>query len=1123
MANRSHLKYGHSHLELQEYDCKALNGIEDLLKILSSSSVLNNWEGSVEALDEEKVLTWFPCDDRVAFYVPNENHNDVMAVTYRQLQENIRRCPKFQERTVAIILPNDAMASMATALLCVMNQSTAVPLDCRMAPSRLMEALEQLEATSIVTTPEIWESIQGQRPDRIINEVRYIRQTPAGDITWTFIKGIPPKSAAPSGQRPMIMLRTSGTTAQPKIVPLTGKNLLYNALCISSSLELTRDDIDLNAMPLYHIGGISCALLSVLVSGSSVFWHGSFDPARFLDELSMYDPVVPTWYYGVPTMHKALMWTMKTGKVKNNLRFIRSGAAHISHETAMQMSRQFDAAVLPTYSMSESMPVCSCQTAIVHNQQDYAAVDTVGVPIGRSAKIVDTSGRTLRLGGGFGEVAIRGPGVMSAYQGISPEATHTPDGWLLTGDIGYLDGEGNLFLKGRTKEVIKRGGEQVWPIQIDDIVQQIKGVREAVAFGVPNELWGEEVAVAVVLDEGVERDTIQGHIIEVCSKKLDPYAVPVQVIVVQTTDELPKGRTGKYLRNDMAKHLGIHAVDLAAQGALQRTESLSKTSETLPPSEALNGIRFIVACFVVQIHVGLYPNLGWIKAQSYSLNMIAFFVLGAFQLTCNVGGNVLDQWARFVGTKIGAMHALFVIVQFLALPSFLLFQCGAGGYKETFEDGCDGNFWASNMAKFFFATATGIIVENPVNPVTWFQSAFYTFLLLFPLLDKWFRHISSCGQAVWLAVLGALSSVIAAVVFFTAPQNEPLNILVNFTVVGWLPTLLSAMILGYMFTRSTERIAKGWAVATDILSIVLLLLLITAIRQPDCLTIRKETFADMRQGEEIPPDNSDYVYTCDITYDEFVEFIHPDPEDPNTGRFVTPFSGLFGFLRVGTPLMFLWIFGLSFGRGITAWMLEARVLSSLSHLAYSVYLLHVPIARYYWMATRGREAEFWWPMAASYPFPLEWYELLVIIGICVALGALIDKFLTPRLMPHSVKLGVAVLNCLSRCMCCCCSRRGVAASAGDEATPPSTYNEIQQFVKGLTSLDVSRDTNLRDLGLDSLGATALLGTIRASVDKASDLRMRDLVQCETVGELADILDDHGTSSAGEEDFESSPV
>ena len=1017
---------------------------------------------------------------------------------------------------------------------------------------------------------------------------------------------------------PMLLLRTSGTTSVPKLVPLTPSSLLYNAICIATSLQLHEGDIGCNVMPLYHIGGISCGLLSVLVSGTScIMVPGPFDSNRFVDILlndnkestdnkntgdsksNLITTPNPTWYYGVPSMHKAIVLTAKAAKSKwerlqnNKLRFIRSGAAHLSHATAVDLASVFPGTeIYPTYSMTECMPVASCHRYPVRVQYQTGKEldridmndegnrgsgiptmneDTVGEAIGCSLAIIGDDGNILPHGE-TGQVCLRGPGVINGYVGIArseshivtiDEGTRTAMSWFQTGDMGQLDPMGRLTLVGRSKEMIKRGGDQVWPNEVDDLIERtfVDEIQVAVTFGVPNELWGEEVQVAVVLREGyqdTDLSALVGRIVSVCRDALGDAAAPTQALFVKSTGNLLRGSTGKYLRNKMAEHLGAKPLDTTALNALQNMAKASKVKDVpdswTKPSDALNGVRFLTACFVAHIHIGLMPNLTWIKIQSFSFNMTIFFLLGALQLTTSVKSEVQSNAVKFIGTKIGSMHALFLVSQVISLFSYLLFQCGDNGYTQVFEDRTCVSALEEWLPAYVINTFTGMLGGfDPTNGPAWFQSAFYTFLIVFPSLDAHLRSKRGTRYYIWVFVVNLILASIGLLILSAIGLE-----FFNFRFVTWMPALVSAMIAGYWFaeyasidggeTAEYEMSNRKktclqrpvvWGLIADTISLIFLLLEIAVARSPNCAAINVDFLEDISLGEntlvrndtfEIA--NSTYTVVCGITYDEFVEFVHNDEDSVNYGRMGSDFGGILGSGRLGTPLVLLWLFALAYGRGLTAKLLGSQVMQYLAPYAYPLYLFHLPISRIYWVATRGRHAEFWWPNAAGFPVvsewqsfvlvkfefgganmryfvkPVAWYELLFIIVICVVLAMVLDQLIIQWLSMYTIKAGIWIIRLFARCCCCCCCREALKTSAVDnDPAEHSTLQRVQTLIKDLTGGKqfVDGSTNLRDIGLDSLGASALLGTLRASLPSARGLTLGQLATCETVDDLVAIL------------------
>jgi acyl-CoA synthetase (AMP-forming)/AMP-acid ligase II/peptidoglycan/LPS O-acetylase OafA/YrhL len=1001
-------RFGKPHPTLQEFECLTKDFDSLMISLPDDENPFLNWQTKEElsiSIKSSDFTSWFADDDHCVFH-PLQNDEESSSerpssLTYGDLHKCISSCPAYHSGTivVAVLLPSCMMAEMAVVLVSLWAQSNVciAPLDYNLPQTKLHQALKQLKCHGIVTTKEQLDKINFKSPQEYkFYDVRVVSATgdKVGAVKWTVIyqEPIPNndfQEVQLTDERPSMLLRTSGTTSTPKVVPLTASSLLYNATCIATSLRLQRDDVGCNSMPLHHIGGVSCPFLAVLLSGSSIVMMGQFDPDAFLDCLSTTTmDSTPTWYYGVPSMHKALVLTAKTRLdryqdhyIPNKLRFIRSGAANLPHESAVELAKVFRTKVIPTYSMSEAMPICSSHfTPVISDSNDENLRSIVGQPIGCSLRIIDEHGNTLPYGS-TGEVALMGAGVINNYSAIKKSETHTPDGWLLTGDVAKMNLDGNVTLKGRQKEMIKRGGEQVWPNEVDNVVENVKGVVTAVSFGVPNELWGEEVAVTVVLDsDGTSVDDIamKSRIMDACQEELESFAIPRQIIILPSANELIKGPTGKFLRSKLASHLGVSPVDTGALHAF-KARAQGDVHKALTPSSALNGVRFIAACFVVQTHIGFYPNSAWLKIQSFTLDMQIFFILGGFQLACSIKDSVCPNWAHWVGTKIGSMHALFVVTQSIALPSYLLFQCGENGFLEKFEDSTCKEHLKGFLPIFLIQTATGMVpTEDAVNAPAWFQSAFYMYLMLFPPLDG---HLRKFGfrSLLWRLIL----NLVIATCFFVFMELYVHFYILEYLVIGWLPTLVSAMILGYYFTRysvdgnsmeeTTSWFLRSWVqgVITDLLSITFLMFEVITALSPGCLYLDTKVYEEMRPGKGLPDNkvvfgDTEYVYACNLTYDEFVEYIHDDPNGLYNGRWPTTFGSIMGWAKAATPLVLLWIYGMAHGQGLTVRIMNLKLLQWLVPLAYPLYLLHLPIARYYWIATRGYDARFWWPWVSFY-------------------------------------------------------------------------------------------------------------------------------------------------------------
>jgi acyl-CoA synthetase (AMP-forming)/AMP-acid ligase II len=345
-----------------------------------------------------------------------------------------------------------------------------------------------------------------------------------------------------------LVLHTSGTTARPKIVPLRQRNLLVSAGNIRESLALTPADRCLNVMPLFHIHGLMAALLASLSAGASVVTSPGFDAFRFFGWL---EETQPTWYTAVPTMHQLVLSRAARQKEtveRTKLRFIRSSSASLPPTVMADLEKTFGCPVIEAYGMTEA----SHQMATNQLPPGARKPGAVGLGAGVEVAIMDDAGRLLERGA-TGEVVIRGGNVTLGYEN-NPDANASSfsDGWFRTGDQGYQDTDGYLFLTGRIKEIINRGGEKVSPREVDEVLLQHPAVAQAVAFAVPHERLGEEVAAAVVLAEGASAD--ERELREHASKQLADFKTPKRIIIL---DDIPKGATGKVQRIGLAEKLGL--------------------------------------------------------------------------------------------------------------------------------------------------------------------------------------------------------------------------------------------------------------------------------------------------------------------------------------------------------------------------------------------------------------------------------------------------------------------------------------------------------------------------------------------------------------------------------------
>src|SRR2546427_6075014 len=305
----------------------------------------------------------------------------------------------------------------------------------------------------------------------------------------------PARSVCASEDDIALVLSTSGTTARPKIVPLTHANVCLSAHNVARALALSPDDRCLNVMPLFHIPGLIGAVLSSLATGGSVICGPGFHAPRILGWLDEYRP---TWYTAVPTIHQTVLERAAANREvlsRCRLRLVRSCSAPLPARIMAELEDAFQAPVIEAYGMTEAAHQITSNLLPPRRRKP----GSVGVPLGVQLAVVNQVGESLPPGE-MGEVVIRGPSVTAGYEDDA-EANHNAHvaGWLRTGDQGYLDRDGYLFLTSRLKEMINRAGAKIAPAEVDDVLLDHPAVAGAVTFAIPHPSLGEEVAAAVVL------------------------------------------------------------------------------------------------------------------------------------------------------------------------------------------------------------------------------------------------------------------------------------------------------------------------------------------------------------------------------------------------------------------------------------------------------------------------------------------------------------------------------------------------------------------------------------------------------------------------------------------------
>jgi long-chain acyl-CoA synthetase len=338
-----------------------------------------------------------------------------------------------------------------------------------------------------------------------------------------------------------VILYTSGTTGTPKGAELTHANLGRNAEIAAGLFSLHDDAVILGALPLFHSFGQTCAMNAAISSGGCLTLIPRFEPVKAL-EIIQRDQV--NVFEGVPTMYSAILNVPNRGDYDTStLKVCASGGAALPVELMRGFEAEFGCKILEGYGLSETSPIASFN----HPDRERKA-GSIGTPIaGVEMKVVDDDGESLATGE-VGEILIRGHNVMKGYW-RNPDATAAAvdaDGWFRTGDMAVVDEDGYFFIVDRKKDMIIRGGYNVYPREIEEVLYEHPAVREAAVVGVPHPELGEEIGAAVALREGAEATAEELR--DFVRERVAAYKYPRQVWFV---DDLPKGPTGKILKREI--------------------------------------------------------------------------------------------------------------------------------------------------------------------------------------------------------------------------------------------------------------------------------------------------------------------------------------------------------------------------------------------------------------------------------------------------------------------------------------------------------------------------------------------------------------------------------------------
>jgi len=476
------------------------------------------------------------------------SESDDRRFTYREFDAAVNRAANMLSArgigkgdVVSLLMPNGAEYVVAY-FACFKLGALAGPVNSLLKPEEMLYVVANSEARLLLYDSQFAEQVAEVR-----RGLKGLREAVVFDRESEATKGHPPE---PGGwnDTPLarddeaIIIYTSGTTGRPKGCLLTHGNLIANARQIVEWLGFKEDDRLLTIMPLFHMNAVSVTTMSALYAGASTVVSPRFSASRFWQIISDYQI---TSFGSVATMLSMLLSTytggVPEGLSTQRLRFAMCGSAPVPAAVMRRFEQTFNCPVVEGYGLSES----TCRSTF-NPPDERRRAGSCGLSIGNEMRVVDDEDNEVP-DGVPGEIVMRGENIFKgSFKNEEATARAFRGGWFHTGDVGFRDSEGFFHIVDRKSDMIIRGGENIYPREIDELLYKHPSVAEAAAIGVPDELYGEEVAAFVVLKEGgaASEDEIKAY----CREHLADYKCPKSVRVVES---LPKGPTGKVLKREL--------------------------------------------------------------------------------------------------------------------------------------------------------------------------------------------------------------------------------------------------------------------------------------------------------------------------------------------------------------------------------------------------------------------------------------------------------------------------------------------------------------------------------------------------------------------------------------------
>jgi long-chain acyl-CoA synthetase len=465
---------------------------------------------------------------------------DKRQFTYREFEQAVGRVAGMlaargirKGDVVSLLLPNSVEYIIAY-FACWRLGALAGPVNGYLKQQEIEYVVSNSESKLMLVNSEFLPKVEGIQLPRVVFDDERQREQGFKKETTDQV----------TGDDDAIIIYTSGTTGKPKGCLLTHGNVIANARQISTWLGFTETDRLLTIMPLFHMNAVSVTTMSALYAGGSTVVSPKFSASRFWNIISDYQI---TSFGSVATMLSMLLSTypdgVPAGLKTDQLRFAMCGSAPVPAEILRRFEETFNCLVVEGYGLSES----TCRSTFNPPDQRRRP-GSCGLPIGNEMRVVDEDDRDVP-DGNLGEIVLRGENILKGYfKNDAANVNAFRNDWFHTGDIGYRDADGFYYIVDRKSDMIIRGGENIYPREIDEVLYEHPQIAAAAVVGIPDELYGEEVVAVIVLKPGAK--ITEPEVIEFCKARLADYKCPKSVRFVE---DIPKGPTGKLLKRELTQ------------------------------------------------------------------------------------------------------------------------------------------------------------------------------------------------------------------------------------------------------------------------------------------------------------------------------------------------------------------------------------------------------------------------------------------------------------------------------------------------------------------------------------------------------------------------------------------